>query len=131
MSGRTWEFSNPEEKGEKTNKFDKVSLFSGGMDSLISTINLMEKKKNTLLISHAYEGLTKNAQENIVKNLIRCILMFCICGLICGWHSHRIIFQKEAMTTIQEADHFFLLDMEFLQCLVWIMSVSYWFRKMV
>ena len=35
-------------------KFDKVSLFSGGMDSLISTINLMEEKKNTLLISHAY-----------------------------------------------------------------------------
>ncbi len=67
LSGRTWEFSNPEEKGEKTNKFDKVSLFSGGMDSLISTINLMEEKKNTLLISHAGEGLTKNAQENIVK----------------------------------------------------------------
>ncbi len=50
----------------KTNKFNKISLFSGGMDSLISTINLMEKKKNTLLISHAGEGLTKNAQKNIV-----------------------------------------------------------------
>lgn len=37
------------------------------MDSLISTINLMENKKNTLLISHAGEGLTKNAQKNIVN----------------------------------------------------------------
>ena len=67
LSSRTWKFINPEEIGEKSNKFDKVSLFSGGMDSLISTINLMEDKENTLLISHAGEGLTKNAQENIVN----------------------------------------------------------------
>ena len=39
------------------------------MDSLISTINLMEERENTLLISHAGEGLTKNAQENIVNKL--------------------------------------------------------------
>lgn len=37
------------------------------MDSLISTINLMEDEKDALLISHAGEGLTKNAQENIVN----------------------------------------------------------------
>lgn len=67
LSSRTWQFNYPEEAGEKANKFDKVSLFSGGMDSLISTINLMENKKNTLLISHAGEGLTKNAQKNIVN----------------------------------------------------------------
>ncbi|MBQ3611288.1 MAG: hypothetical protein IJA01_03350 [Firmicutes bacterium] len=69
LSNRTWNFNRPDEIGEKTNKYDKVSLFSGGMDSLISTINLMENKKNTLLISHAGEGLTKNAQENIVNRL--------------------------------------------------------------
>lgn len=67
LSNRTWKFHNPEEVREKTDKYDKVSLFSGGMDSLISTINLMENRKNTLLISHAGEGLTKNAQENIVN----------------------------------------------------------------
>lgn len=67
LSSRTWKFNNPQEVKEKSNKFDKVSLFSGGMDSLISTINLMEDGKNTMLISHAGEGLTKNAQENIVN----------------------------------------------------------------
>lgn len=67
FSTRFWKFVNPNEIGEKSNKFDKVSLFSGGMDSLISTINLMEDGKDTLLISHAGEGLTKNAQDNILK----------------------------------------------------------------
>lgn len=68
FSHRSWNFSIPEEIGEKTNKYNKVSLFSGGMDSLISTINLMESKQNTLLISHAGEGLTKNAQQNIINH---------------------------------------------------------------
>ena len=67
LSSRTWQFSKPDEIGEKSNKYDEVSLFSGGMDSLISTINLMEDRKNTLLISHAGEALTKNAQKNIVN----------------------------------------------------------------
>ena len=67
LSSRTWQFSRPDEIGEKSNKYDEVSLFSGGMDSLISTINLMEDGKNTLLISHAGEALTKNAQKNIVN----------------------------------------------------------------
>ena len=65
LSSRTWQFSRPDEI--KSNKYDEVSLFSGGMDSLISTINLMEDGKNTLLISHAGEALTKNAQKNIVN----------------------------------------------------------------
>lgn len=69
FSSRIWQLIDLEEDGKKSNKFDRVSLFSGGMDSLISTINLMEDRKNTLLISHAGEGLTKNAQENIVNKL--------------------------------------------------------------
>lgn len=69
LTSRRWQFHDPEEVVEKSNKFDKVSLFSGGMDSLIGTINLMEDRENTLLISHAGEGLTKNAQENIVNKL--------------------------------------------------------------
>lgn len=67
FSRRTWQFCKPNETGEKSNKYDEVSLFSGGMDSLISTINLMEDKKNTLLISHAGDALTKYAQKNIVN----------------------------------------------------------------
>lgn len=69
VTSRSWQFIDLEEVGKKSNKYDKVSLFSGGMDSLISTINLMENKRNTLLISHAGEGLTKNAQKNIVDKL--------------------------------------------------------------
>mgnify|MGYP001625142671 CR=1 FL=1 len=66
---RTWLFNDSKEINKKTNKYNKVSLFSGGMDSLISTINLMENQQNTLLISHAGEGLTKDAQKNIVTKL--------------------------------------------------------------
>lgn len=52
---------------EEQKVFDVVSLFSGGMDSLISTINYLEDKKNIILISHAGDGFTKNAQTNILK----------------------------------------------------------------
>lgn len=52
---------------EEQRKFDVVSLFSGGMDSLISTISYLEDKKNIVLISHAGDGFTKNAQTNILK----------------------------------------------------------------
>lgn len=50
-------------------KFEVVSLFSGGMDSLISTINYLEENKKLLLISHAGDGFTKNAQNNILEVL--------------------------------------------------------------
>lgn len=52
---------------EEQKEFDVVSLFSGGMDSLISTINYLEDKKNIVLISHAGDSFTKNAQTNILK----------------------------------------------------------------
>lgn len=63
---RTYTFELKDNDNPKTTKYAKASLFSGGMDSLISTINLMEEEKNTLLISHAGDGLTKNAQSNIL-----------------------------------------------------------------
>ena len=69
FSKRAWSFSQSNQSKEKTSAYSKVSLFSGGMDSLISTINLMEDKENTLLISHAGDGLTKNAQQLIIKKL--------------------------------------------------------------
>ncbi|WP_312812968.1 Qat anti-phage system QueC-like protein QatC [Sedimentibacter sp.] len=52
---------------EEQEAFEVVSLFSGGMDSLISTVNYLEDKKNVVLISHAGDGFTKNAQTNILK----------------------------------------------------------------
>lgn len=65
---RNWQFES-DKIIKKTALYSKASLFSGGMDSLISTINLMEQKENTLLFGHAGEGLTKNAQTNIISFL--------------------------------------------------------------
>lgn len=56
-------------KKAQKQKFDVVSLFSGGMDSLISTINYLEENKKIVLISHAGDGFTKNAQNNILEVL--------------------------------------------------------------
>ena len=66
---RDWKFKSNEETKEKTTLYNRASLFSGGMDSLISTINLMEQRENTLLFGHAGESLTKNAQTNIISVL--------------------------------------------------------------
>ncbi|HEY8804271.1 MAG TPA: Qat anti-phage system QueC-like protein QatC, partial [Clostridium sp.] len=55
---------------EEQQVFDVVSLFSGGMDSLISTINFLQEGKRPLLISHAGDGLTKNVQKNVIEGLI-------------------------------------------------------------
>jgi hypothetical protein len=43
-------------------EFDIVSLFSGGLDSLIGTINLLTSGRKPLLISHAGDGATSGAQ---------------------------------------------------------------------
>jgi hypothetical protein len=45
---------------------DAVSLFSGGMDSLIGTINHLESNHNIALISHAGDAHTKNAQQKLL-----------------------------------------------------------------
>lgn len=66
---RSWSFESDEKSEEKTASYSRASLFSGGMDSLISTINLMEQEENTLLFGHAGEGLTKKAQNNILDVL--------------------------------------------------------------
>lgn len=63
---RNWQFKQDKTPEEKTALYSRASLFSGGMDSLISTINLMEQKESTLLFGHAGEGITKNAQTNII-----------------------------------------------------------------
>lgn len=63
---RTWMFAQEEQIAEKSSAYSRATLFSGGMDSLISTINLLETKNNALLIGHAGEGLTKNAQTSLL-----------------------------------------------------------------
>lgn len=49
--------------------FNVLTLFSGGLDSLIHTINLMEKGLNPLLISHAGDGLTSKIQDKTYERI--------------------------------------------------------------
>jgi hypothetical protein len=47
-------------------EYDAVSLFSGGMYSLISTINHLKSNHSVALISHAGDSYTKNAQQKLL-----------------------------------------------------------------
>lgn len=49
--------------------FDTVSLFSGGLDSLIGAVDLLESGHTPLLISHAGEGATSDAQNALFGKL--------------------------------------------------------------
>jgi hypothetical protein len=49
--------------------FDCVSLFSGGLDSLIGSIDLLEQPKSPLLVSHAGEGTVSHSQKLIYEEL--------------------------------------------------------------
>lgn len=49
--------------------FDSVSLFSGGLDSLIGAIDLLEDGSTPLLVSHFGEGATSDAQGKLFPGL--------------------------------------------------------------
>ncbi|WP_114862124.1 Qat anti-phage system QueC-like protein QatC [Azospirillum brasilense] len=49
--------------------FDGLALFSGGLDSLIGAIDALEAGRTPLLISHAGEGATSDAQTTIFETL--------------------------------------------------------------
>lgn len=51
------------------NQYDVVTLFSGGMDSLIGTINSLRDNKKIALISHAGESYTKKTQRDLLSHL--------------------------------------------------------------
>jgi len=48
---------------------NSLALFSGGLDSLIGAIDTLEDRKSPLLISHAGEGATSDAQSTLFKAL--------------------------------------------------------------
>ena len=56
------------DEGTPIPEFDAVTLFSGGMDSLIGTINHLEKHHKVALISHAGDSFTKNAQIKLLNH---------------------------------------------------------------
>lgn len=49
--------------------FDSVSLFSGGLDSLIGAIDLLQGESTPLLVSHFGEGATSDAQGKLFSGL--------------------------------------------------------------
>lgn len=49
--------------------FDGVSLFSGGLDSLIGAIDSLNAGETPLLVSHASEGLVSKSQEQCFEGL--------------------------------------------------------------
>jgi hypothetical protein len=49
--------------------FDSVSLFSGGLDSLIGAIDLLEDGITPLLVSHFGEGSTSDSQGKLFRGL--------------------------------------------------------------
>jgi hypothetical protein len=49
--------------------YDGVSLFSGGLDSLIGAIDSLNAGKTPLLVSHAGEGLVSKSQEQCFDGL--------------------------------------------------------------
>ncbi|MCB1924148.1 MAG: hypothetical protein KDJ27_10450 [Gammaproteobacteria bacterium] len=49
--------------------FDGVSLFSGGLDSLIGAIDSLNAGETPLLVSHAGEGLVSKSQERCFEGL--------------------------------------------------------------
>ena len=49
--------------------FDSISLFSGGLDSLIGAIDLLEDGAAPLLVSHFGEGATSDAQGKLFMGL--------------------------------------------------------------
>lgn len=49
--------------------FDALSLFSGGLDSLIGAIDLLENGSTPLLISHSGDGAASDAQNKLISGL--------------------------------------------------------------
>lgn len=65
---RDEELSEKPEDETPPREFDAVTLFSGGMDSLIGTINHLENHNKIALISHAGDAHTKNAQSKLLAH---------------------------------------------------------------
>lgn len=69
FSKRDVEFSEKDKEECRSDKYKIASLFSGGMDSLIATINYMEQGQPTLLVSHAGEPRVRRWQTDLLQIL--------------------------------------------------------------
>lgn len=50
-------------------RVDKVSLFSGGLDSLVGAIDILSERKRVALVSHYGAGITKSFQQRVLSSL--------------------------------------------------------------
>jgi 7-cyano-7-deazaguanine synthase in queuosine biosynthesis len=76
LSGDKWELFFRQSAVGNTSKsslkhdVDRVALFSGGLDSYIAAINLLESKRKICFVSHYKAGGTeKSVQEELIKKL--------------------------------------------------------------
>ena len=69
FTNRHVKFSQDDKSADRSDKYKVASLFSGGMDSLIASINYMEQKQPTLLVSHAGEPRVRRWQKNLISVL--------------------------------------------------------------
>ena len=77
LTGDLWELEFSHRETELANlpnplltpiEIDAVTLFSGGMDSLIASINLLEFGAKIAFISHAADSYTKNSQRKLLTH---------------------------------------------------------------
>lgn len=52
-------------------KVDTAGLFSGGLDSLVGTIDLLEEGKHVALVGHYGSGITKSIQDDVLRQLTK------------------------------------------------------------
>lgn len=80
LSGDEYGFAWPERSGlprgrrprrRLSGRFDAVTLFSGGIDSLLGAWRLLESGKRVLLVGHQADGLTAAAQTELAGELGR------------------------------------------------------------
>jgi 7-cyano-7-deazaguanine synthase in queuosine biosynthesis len=60
-----------EVKGEKIPRVEAVSLFSGGLDSLIGAIDLLGDGKSVGLVGHHGAGITNSVQKRVISEIQR------------------------------------------------------------
>jgi hypothetical protein len=61
----------PTEQPQNALAYDTLALFSGGLDSLIGAIDVLEAGATPLFISHAGDGPTSDAQKKLMDSLKR------------------------------------------------------------
>ena len=77
LTGDFWEFefrSRPKKHKSLANKadsiplieYDTISLFSGGLDSLVGAIDLLSEGKKPLLVSHYWDAQASSAQKRMM-----------------------------------------------------------------